>query len=215
MIVLKRFGLHPLPGVRLTLVSRVRETPYSGMLPGLIAGHYSKDEAHIDLEPLARFAGARAVFDEAVGLDVDRQASAVRRPATDSLRRLVDRHRIDAESRGPWRRRAHGACEADRSPARSLVGVDDPAVRERHRQENCRCWRWCRRRRVAAGGAARDANTADRPGRQRYASRVSPLHGRSIVAHAQPISAPEIRADSRRASGRRSSRQRRGDSEGV
>ena len=70
VIVLKRFGLHPLPGVRLTLVSRVRETPYSGMLPGLIAGHYSKDEAHIDLEPLARFAGAGAVFDEAVGLDL-------------------------------------------------------------------------------------------------------------------------------------------------
>jgi selenide, water dikinase len=70
VIVLKRFGLHPLPGVRLTLVSRVRETPYSGMLPGLIAGHYSKAEAQIDLAPLARFAGAGAVFDEAVGLDL-------------------------------------------------------------------------------------------------------------------------------------------------
>ena len=70
MIVLKDFGRRPLGGVRLTLVSRVRTTPYSGMLPGLIAGHYSKDEAHIDLEPLARFAGARVVFDEAIGLDL-------------------------------------------------------------------------------------------------------------------------------------------------
>ena len=70
MIVLKEFGRRPLGGVRLTLVSRVRTTPYSGMLPGLIAGHYSKDDAHIDLEPLARFAGARAVFDEAIGLDL-------------------------------------------------------------------------------------------------------------------------------------------------
>jgi selenide,water dikinase len=40
------------------------------MLPGLIAGHYSRDEAHIDLQQLARFARARAVFDEVVGLDV-------------------------------------------------------------------------------------------------------------------------------------------------
>ena len=68
--VLKRFGLEPLDGVRVTLVSRVTETPYSGMLPGLIAGHYTKDESHIDLQPLARFARARAVFDEAIGLDL-------------------------------------------------------------------------------------------------------------------------------------------------
>src|SRR3970040_288042 len=79
--VLKRFGMEPLPGVRLTLISRGFETPYSGMLPGLIAGHYSHDEAHIDLQPLTRFAGARAVFDEAVGLDlVNRQVRFAHRP---------------------------------------------------------------------------------------------------------------------------------------
>ena len=81
VIVLKSFGMQPLPGVRVTLVSRVSETPYSGMLPGLIAGHYSREEAHIDLRPLARFAGARAVFDEAVGLDlVNRQVLFRERP---------------------------------------------------------------------------------------------------------------------------------------
>ena len=79
--VLKRFGMEPLPGVRVTLVSRVVHTPYSGMLPGLIAGHYSRDEAHIDLQPLARFAQARTVFDEAIGLDLaNRQVRFRNRP---------------------------------------------------------------------------------------------------------------------------------------
>ena len=67
--VLKRLGMEPVPGVQLTLVCRDVHTPYSGMLPGLIAGHYSYDQAHIDLRKLAVFSSARFIHDEVINLD--------------------------------------------------------------------------------------------------------------------------------------------------
>jgi selenide,water dikinase len=69
--VLRNFGMKPVPGVRLTLVTRQVDTPYSGMLPGLISGHYGFDDIHIDVGPLTRFAGARLYHAEATGLDLD------------------------------------------------------------------------------------------------------------------------------------------------
>lgn len=68
--VLRRFGLRPPPSIRLTLLTREVDAPYSGMLPGLVAGHYAFAEAHVDAGRLARFAGARLCRDEATGIDL-------------------------------------------------------------------------------------------------------------------------------------------------
>ncbi len=70
--VLKSFGMRPEPGVRLTLITPTFDTPYSGMLPGCISGVYDADDIHIKLAPLARFAGARLIYAEASGLDLER-----------------------------------------------------------------------------------------------------------------------------------------------
>ncbi len=68
-VALRMLAMHALPGVRLTLISNTVQTPYSGMLPGLIAGHYRYDEAHIDLGRLCRACGVRFIEDTVVGLD--------------------------------------------------------------------------------------------------------------------------------------------------
>lgn len=70
-IALRMFGMNPMPGVRLTLISDVSHTPYSGMLPGHVAGFYDFDQCHIDLRRLARFTGCQLYIDRAVGLDLE------------------------------------------------------------------------------------------------------------------------------------------------
>ncbi len=73
--VLRSWGMRPLANVRLTLISTDTQAPYSGMLPGYVAGHYSHGEVHIDLQRLVTFAGAALCHDEVIG--IDRQAQTV------------------------------------------------------------------------------------------------------------------------------------------
>lgn len=68
-LVLRLWGMTPMPGVRLTLISPDPTTAYSGMLPGHVAGHYRREDLEIDLVQLARFAGARLIFARATGID--------------------------------------------------------------------------------------------------------------------------------------------------
>lgn len=72
--VLRKFAMKPEPGVRLTLISRDLQTPYSGMLPGCIAGIYAAEEIHINLGPLAAFANARLITAEVTGVDLQARA---------------------------------------------------------------------------------------------------------------------------------------------
>jgi selenide,water dikinase len=67
--VLRMFAMKPEPGVRITLICTDIDTPYSGMLPGYISGHYSFDEVHIDLGRLCAFAGARLFHTGVIGID--------------------------------------------------------------------------------------------------------------------------------------------------
>ena len=68
-LVLRSWGMNPLAGVRLTVINPGPTAPYSGMLPGFVAGHYTREELDIDLVRLARFAGARLIAGKAVAID--------------------------------------------------------------------------------------------------------------------------------------------------
>ena len=68
-LVLRMWAMKPLAGVRLTLINPHPTAPYSGMLPGHVAGHYSRDDLEIDLVRLARFAGARLVIGSAGAIE--------------------------------------------------------------------------------------------------------------------------------------------------
>ena len=67
--VLTAFAMRPEPGVRLTLITADLATPYSGMLPGVVAGLYTPARAHIDLARLAAATGTRLFHATACGLD--------------------------------------------------------------------------------------------------------------------------------------------------
>jgi len=81
-LVLRQWAMNPLPGVRITLISPQAMTPYSGMLPGLIAGHYSFEQTHIDLVKLSLWANIRFIQDKVTAIDVEAKTlTLANRPA--------------------------------------------------------------------------------------------------------------------------------------
>src|SRR5712671_4484328 len=73
LAVLKSFGDAPAEGVQLSLLSPRRYAFYSGMVPGVVAGHYRPEDCRIDLLSLAARADARFFQDSAVGMDPARR----------------------------------------------------------------------------------------------------------------------------------------------
>lgn len=69
-LVLRKWAMTPLPGARLTVINPGATAPYSGMLPGYVAGHYARADLDIDLVRLARCAGARLIVGAAEGIDL-------------------------------------------------------------------------------------------------------------------------------------------------
>lgn len=67
-IALREWGKKKITGIKVILISNVKKTPYSGMLPGLIAGYYDYETTHIDLEKLTKFAEVQLIIDQVIDI---------------------------------------------------------------------------------------------------------------------------------------------------
>jgi selenide, water dikinase len=67
-----------LSALQVTLISPERDTGYSGMMPGVIAGHYQRREAEIDLAALARQAGADYLATALLSLEADQNQVTIK-----------------------------------------------------------------------------------------------------------------------------------------
>lgn len=68
-LVLNSLKTKPLENARITVINPGKSAPYSGMLPGFVAGHYYREELDIDLQELCRKVGARLVDGKAISID--------------------------------------------------------------------------------------------------------------------------------------------------
>jgi selenide,water dikinase len=104
--VLRRWAMAPVSGARLTLVVDRTVAVYSGMVPGFVAGQYSREDLEIDVRPLARRAGARCIVAAATGVD-------------------AEAHRIFLKDRPPI---AYDTVSFD--VGSTVAGLDVPGVRD-------------------------------------------------------------------------------------
>lgn len=88
VLLIRALAMRPIPGVRVTLISENLLTPYSGMLPGYVAGHYLSAQTTIDLNKLCRRAGVRWIKARVVALDPDEQSLSLASQAAVSFDRL-------------------------------------------------------------------------------------------------------------------------------
>ena len=144
--VLKDWITAPLREVELVLVSPSALAPYSGMVPGWLAGHYHFEDICIAFAALAAAAQARLLIDELVGLEPEHQRLQLRSglvldydvlslnvgstlrppPAPDGTRMLALRPL--AGLRQAWEAMLAETALADAAPVRHVTAVGGGAA---------------------------------------------------------------------------------------
>jgi pyridine nucleotide-disulfide oxidoreductase family protein len=69
--VLEKLARAPRPGTEVILITPNRYQNYSGMLPGWIAGHYTREQSRVDLQPLVQASGVRMITASVTAMSAD------------------------------------------------------------------------------------------------------------------------------------------------
>lgn len=69
--VLAKLARFPTKGTEVILITPNRYQNYSGMLPGWIAGHYTREQSRVDLQPLVTASGVRMITASVVSMSAD------------------------------------------------------------------------------------------------------------------------------------------------
>ena len=77
LALLRSLAKGPLAAARFALVTPHAKQVYSGMLPGVVAGHYRREDAEIDIAPLAARAGAEFIEGEVVAFDAQQRIATL------------------------------------------------------------------------------------------------------------------------------------------
>ena len=99
-------GLHTAhrpPSVEVTLIDKNDTAFYSGMMPGCVAGLYQAEDTHIQLKPLAAWAGITFIRAEAAAIDSG-TAACVRAAGCAPVS-----HHVSLQGRNKWSSRTDAA----------------------------------------------------------------------------------------------------------
>ena len=147
--LIRRFAMDPLESVRLVVINPESTAPYSGMLPGFLAGQYIADELFIDVAALCKQAGARFIRGSLERVDTASKMLLIRHQAFPNVRELYIPYDYAVLNTGAAPADSfpstHAGCYYVK-PIRELL-IDLPRIDERMRRGN-------RSMVIAGGGAA-------------------------------------------------------------
>ena len=175
--------MDPLEGVRLVVINPESTVPYSGMLPGFLAGQYRGNELFIDVAALCKQAGARFIRGSLEKVDAASKTLLIRHQALTNARELCIPYDYAVLNTGAAPADSfpstHAGCYYVK-PIRELL-KDLPRIDERMQGKN--------RSLVIAGGGAAGIELAF-AFRARYGSDAKmTLVSRSSIDHDSALSA--------------------------